>query len=77
MNKTLNTKQPTMDDASVQEGPPTIASYRYNLAIQHMILLRSMEEIDNKEVKRLISLLKSPDYENWTVAEECINQKLL
>jgi len=59
----------------VQEKPE-ISSYRYNKAIQHMILLRSMGELDNKEVKRLISMLRSPDHENWTVAEECI-EKLL
>jgi len=76
-NVKQNVKQPiSMSESEVQEGPPTIASYRYNTAIQHMILLRSMEEITNDEVKRLISQLQSPDSENWHVAEECIKQKL-
>jgi len=35
-----------------------------------------MEVLNNDEVKRLISQLKSPDRENWYIAEECIKQKL-
>lgn len=58
------------------EGPPQISNERYSRAVIQINLLRLMEEIDNHEVKRLISLLKSPDYENWIVAEECIKQKL-
>jgi len=73
MNKISNVGP--MSEA-VKEAPLQISSYRYNTAIQHMILLRSMGELDNKEVKRLISMLKSPDYENWIVAETCI-EKLL
>ena len=60
----------------MKEGPPRISTDRYCTALVEINLLRSTEEIDNKEVKRLISLLKSPDYENWVVAEECIKQKL-
>ena len=53
-----------------------ISDYRYKRAMQNIILLRTMGEIDNSEVRRLISMLKSPDYENWTVAEETITNKL-
>lgn len=79
MNKISNTKQPIMSESAEsaeQEGHPSIPSYRYTMAIHEMILLRSMEVLNNDEVKRLISQLKSPDHENWTVAEECIKQKL-
>ncbi len=77
MNKILNgNPHIRMSESTVKQGPLEISSYRYNLAIQHMILLRSMEELNNDEVKRLISQLQSPDPENWTVAEECIKQKL-
>jgi hypothetical protein len=77
MSKISNTKQPIMSDSpsTAMEAPREISSFRYNKAIQHMILLRSMEVITNDEVKRLVSQLQSPDHENWTVAEECINQK--
>jgi len=73
-NKTVT----TMNDSpsTAMEAPREISSFRYNKAIQHMILLRSMEVITNDEVKRLITLLHSPDHENWHVAEECIKQKL-
>lgn len=78
MNKISNAKHPiTMSESTpAQEVPSTIPSYRYNLAIHEMMLLRSMEVLNNDEVKRLISQLKSPDHENWTIAEECIKQKL-
>ena len=76
MNKISNTKQPIMSESAEQERPPSIPSYRYTMAIHEMMLLRSMEVLNNDEVKRLISQLKSPDHENWTVAEECIKQKL-
>lgn len=62
-------KQPEIDT-------PQISEHRYKRAIDNITLLRVMQEIDNEEVKRLISLIKSPDYENWNVAEECIKQKL-
>ena len=65
-----------MSEMETQEGPPQISSFRYTRALEHITLLRIMEEIDNNEVKRLISQLQSPDYENWTIAEECIKQKL-
>jgi hypothetical protein len=65
-----------MSESTVQEGPPSIPSYRYTTAIHEMMLLRSMDVLSNDEVKRLISQLKSPDHENWHVAEECIKQKL-
>ena len=61
---------------TVQESSPRISDHRYTRAFGNILLLRSMEEIDNNEVKRLLSLLESPDYENWVVAEECIKQKL-
>lgn len=61
---------------TVQEAPRAISDYRYNRAIQHMILLRSMGEITNNEVKRLLTLLKSPDHENWNIAELAIEEKL-
>ena len=71
-NKTVT----TMSESAEQEGPPSIPSYRYTMAIHEMMLLRSMEVLNNDEVKRLISQLKSPDRENWYIAEECIKQKL-
>ena len=65
--------QPEM---AVSEEKPRLSDNRYKIAIDHISLLRVMEEIDNAEVKRLITLLHSPDHENWHVAEECIKQKL-
>jgi hypothetical protein len=61
---------------AVSEEKPRLSDNRYKIAIDHISLLRVMEEIDNAEVKRLITLLHSPDHENWHVAEECIKQKL-
>jgi len=72
----FNNKTVTTMNEAVQEGPPSIPTYRYTLAIHEMMLLRIMEVLNNDEVKRLISQLKSPDRENWYVAEECIKQKL-
>lgn len=63
-------------EAVSQEGPPRISDYRYDKAMTKITLLRVMQEIDNKEVKRLISLLESPDRENWTVAEEVLKNSL-
>lgn len=63
-------------EKAVSEAPARISDNRYKIAIDHITLLRVMQEIDNAEVKRLISLLNSPDHENWLVAEECIKQKL-
>jgi len=39
-------------------------------------LLTSAGKIDFKEAGRLLSMMDSKDPENWTVAEECINQKI-
>jgi len=76
-NKTVTTMNDSPSTAmEAMEAPREISSFRYNNAIQHMILLRSMEVITNDEVKRLVSQLQSPDDENWHVAEECIRQKL-
>lgn len=61
---------------SVSEGPAQISDYRYKRAIDHITLLRAMGEISNAEVKRLLSLLKSPDSENWHIAELAIEEKL-
>ena len=74
-NKTVTTMSDMAEMAPSQEIP-RLSDNRYKIAIDHISLLRVMEEIDNAEVKRLISLLKSPDHENWHVAEECIKQKL-
>lgn len=81
MNKMMNISNSPAgitvhDEPDMTKVAAEISTYRYKKAIQHMILLRSMEEITNDEVKRLISQLQSPDEENWTVAEECIKQKL-
>lgn len=65
-----------MSEMATSEAPARISDNRYKIAIDHITLLRAMQEIDNAEVKRLISLLHSPDHENWLVAEECIKQKL-
>jgi hypothetical protein len=40
-------------------------------------LLYAMEQLDKREVGRLITMLDSDDPENWTLVEECIKQKLL
>ena len=74
-NKTVTTMSDMTEMATSQEIQ-RLSDNRYKIAIDHISLLRVMEEIDNAEVKRLISLLKSPDFENWFVAEECIRQKL-
>ena len=65
-----------MDEAPEAKLPMQISDRRYSKAFGNILLLRTMQQIDNKEIKRLISLLESPDHENWTVAEECIKQKL-
>ena len=72
---TVTTMSDQAEQATSQEIP-RIPSYRYTMVIHEMTLLRSMEVLTNDEVKRLISQLKSPDPENWHVAEECIKQKL-
>lgn len=65
-----------MDMAMEAKAEMKISDYRYDIAMRKITLLKLMQEIDNKEVKRLINLLESPDSENWVVAEECIKQKL-
>jgi hypothetical protein len=47
----------------------------YFKLIYKIQLLHQVGAITPKEVARLITMLDSPDSENWTVAEECINQK--
>jgi hypothetical protein len=74
-NKTVTTMSDMAEMATSQEIP-RLSANRYTEAFGKILLLRSMEEIDNAEVKRLISLLESPDHKNWHVAEECIKQKL-
>lgn len=74
-NKTITTMSDSAE-MSVSEGPAQISDYRYKRAINHITLLRTMGEISNAEVKRLLSLLKSPDYENWRIAELAIEEKL-
>ena len=44
-------------------------------AMSKISLLHGMKRLTDKEVARLVSLMDSADEENWTVAEECINQK--
>jgi hypothetical protein len=44
-------------------------------AMSKISLLHGMKKITDKEAARLVSLMDSKDEENWTVAEECINQK--
>lgn len=75
-NKTITTMSDTAEMPMTAKAPAEISDYRYKRAIQHMILLRSMGEITNAEVKRLITLLKSPDSENWHIAELAIEEKL-
>ena len=65
------------NESPMMEGPARISDYRYNRAIAEITLLKAIDELTNTEVKRLISQLKSPDYENWTVAEEIIKNKLV
>lgn len=73
-NKTVTTMSDTAERPS--QAREQLSNERYHMAIQHMILLRTMGEIDNPEVKRLHSLLMSPDSENWHIAERAIYQKL-
>lgn len=76
-NKTITTMSDTAEMPQMEAKAPTeISPYRYTKAIQHMILLRSMGEIDNKETKRLVTLLQSPDEENWNIAELAIAERL-
>ena len=72
---TMGTSNMDMAETSMK-APSQISDYRYDKAMMKITLLKLMQEIDNKEVKRLINLLESPDGENWVVAEECIKQKL-
>ena len=57
-------------------NPEEISDYRYSKALRQITLLRVMEVITNDEVRRIHGLLKSPDYENWHVAEELIKKLL-
>lgn len=57
-------------------APDEISDYRYSRALRQITLLRVMEVITNDEVRRIHGLLKSPDYENWHVAEELIKKLL-
>ena len=54
---------------------PEIDNVYYFKLIYKIQLLHQVGAITPKEVARLITMLDSPDSENWTVAEECINQK--
>lgn len=75
-NKTITTMNDNVAEMPKQAREQLSSNERYALAIMHMSLLRSMQEIDNAEVKRLYSLLHSPDSENWHIAEQAIYQKL-
>lgn len=67
-------------------GPHTISNtkqVRLEMKLGHYLkfmskiqLLTSAGKIDFKEAGRLLSMMDSKDPENWTVAEECINQKI-
>jgi hypothetical protein len=76
--KTINKISKEMGDLAEKpkEANREISPFRYTKALQHLVLLRSMGEVDNKEVKRLISLLQSPDHENWEIAEMAIAKLL-
>jgi hypothetical protein len=69
-----------MSDDAVMEIeaklPMEISTFRYDRALKRITLLRTMSEITNSEVKRIISLIESPDMENWHVAEESIKSML-
>lgn len=75
-NDTVKHMGNSSDMAMEAKVESKISDYRYDKAMRKITLLKLMQEIDNKEVKRLINLLESPDGENWVVAEECIKQKL-
>lgn len=76
-------KLKTMGIASIYNSPdvintsPTVAidNVFYFKSIYKIQLLHQVGAITAKEVARLIGMLDSKDPENWTVAEECINQK--
>ena len=44
-------------------------------ALSKISILQGMKKLTDQEIARLISMIDSNDEENWTVAEECINQK--
>lgn len=63
----------------IYNSPPepsiSIDHIYYFKHIYKIQLLHQVGAITAKEVARLIGMLDSTDPENWTVAEECINQK--
>jgi hypothetical protein len=67
-----------MSQDAVMEAsmPVEISSFRYDRILKRITLLRAMGEITNHEVRRIISLIESPDMENWTVAEEAVKNLL-
>ena len=64
-----NTPQP---DVNVNVEIDNVYYFKLIYKIQ---LLHQVGAITPKEVARLIGMIDSKDAENWTVAEECINQK--
>jgi len=64
-----NTPQP---DVNVNVEIDLVYYFKFIYKIQ---LLHQVGAITPKEVARLIGMIDSKDEENWTVAEECINQK--
>jgi hypothetical protein len=72
----ITVHQSSFGRAKEDWGKPYLSNERYDRVIRKITLLKIMDLITNEEVKRLISLIESPDPENWTVCEECIKQKL-
>jgi hypothetical protein len=60
---------------SLPEPSVAMDNVVYFKGIYKIQLLHQVGAITPKEVARLVSLLDSPDEENWHVAEECIRQK--
>jgi len=57
------------------EEPRFNSAERAMYAMSKISILQGMKRLTDKEAARLVSLMDSKDEENWTVAEECINQK--
>ncbi len=74
INTPSNTKQVRLEGAIPVGTKMELGHYlKFMSKIQ---LLTSAGKIDFKEAGRLLSMMDSKDPENWTVAEECINQKI-
>jgi len=77
MNTMMLAPMPTINPIYNSPSDPSISidNVVYFKGIYKIQLLHQVGAITPKEVARLVSLLDSPDDENWIVAEEIIKQK--